>query len=118
MTNTKFENEVKRLTVIHQYIVNSALNENKDKSMIERKSPISLKLKVGDLTADKILAIEHAVNNHDALVDALSNVVEKVVYNNQGLCPFCFVEVGVKHEDNCDYISAVNLLDKIKGDLK
>ena len=64
---------------------------------------------------DKLITI--AVNNHDALVDALNNLISAHdVYDDYGHCRSCGES---KHKNGCDYIGAVNLLDKIKWeDLK
>lgn len=55
-----------------------------------------------------------AVNNHDALVEALKSITKKLNWNGNGSCDYCGSECP-NHKDDCDYISAINLLDKIKG---
>jgi hypothetical protein len=59
-------------------------------------------------------SISHAVNNHDALVEALKSITKKLNWNGNGSCDYCGNEFP-NHKDDCDYIAAINLLNKIKG---
>ena len=67
-------------------------------------------------TREQEQAINSAVNNHDALVYALANITEKLNYNSMGCCDYCGCGVAGDHKKGCDYVSAVSLLDKIKGE--
>ena len=67
------------------------------------------------LTPMQSKAIELAVNNHDASVEALKSITKKLNWNGNGSCDYCGSECP-NHKDDCDYIAAVKLLDKIKGE--
>ena len=60
---------------------------------------------IGDLTAVKILAIEHAVNNHDALVECLSE--------------FNSLDLGFSKDEWTELkVKTINLLYKIEDESK
>jgi len=73
-----------------------------------------------------------AINNHDALVEALTEVIKHT--NHYGTCEHCQISIGIDEEDragwpdgespyhehaeDCSILKAINLLDKIKGESK
>ena len=68
------------------------------------------------LTHRQAMYITHAVNNYDDLVDVISKVIDcSRTFDAYDFCNFCH---ETDHKEDCAYVSAVNLLDKIKGDLK
>ena len=67
-----------------------------------------------NLTIIEMSAIEHAVNNHDELVNILFNLTENIQSDlNEYSC--CMCRGRVEHDDNCSYGKAVKLLEKVNG---
>lgn len=68
-------------------------------------------------------AVNLAINNHDALVEALSELLEfnktmgKDFFGEKGYCPYCDQSLS-NHGEGCIHSLAINLLDKIKGKSK
>lgn len=72
------------------------------------------------LNSVKSKAVSVAINNHDALIEALECFVDVVTYKYERLrlnpsCEYCSGTVQ-KHAGDCDYVAAINLLKKIKGE--
>lgn len=66
---------------------------------------------------DQIKAVSVAINNHEALVDLLERLTPKVEFVTETICGGCYNLTTTKdHEEQCDYIAAINLLNKIKGE--
>lgn len=85
---------------------------------ITRSRDIPIELSVtpyvlNHLNIKQMLAIEHAVNNHDALVEALESVAHDSMIWSEGRCSCCN---DTSHADYCAYKAAINLLDKINGE--
>jgi len=65
-------------------------------------------------------AVSHAVNSHDALVEALAAIHEfnKTIGKNMfgifDYCPYC--DQANSHDDDCILNASINLLDKINGE--
>ena len=83
-------------------------------------TPIELSItpsKLNQLNVSQMAAIEHAVNNHDALVESLDSLIDDFEpWGSDNYCKSC--RARVTHKDDCDYKADINLLDKIKGESK
>lgn len=69
---------------------------------------------------EQIKAVSVAINNHEALVELLTKITPKIELANHEHCGGCYTFLGGEaetHSEDCEYHAAINLLEKIKGEL-
>lgn len=63
---------------------------------------------------EQIKAVAVAIDNHDALVEALNDLLMEIKDCN--IKDYCYSCDSTIHDSDCKVLSAINLLDKIKGE--
>jgi len=84
------------------------------------KEHLIFKTTTVDFNHQELTAVCKSVNNHDALVEALSELLEfnktmgRSFFGTKDYCPYC--DQVNTHGKDCAHKKAINLLDKINGE--